>query len=250
MFTIIDVDHTYLEQDFYRERQVQWLKLSDLHGINGYCEGEAADAVRKRLAASLPTPIHFCGNGNYHYLSYFMLEQLQEAFTLVLFDHHSDMQPSLFGEILSCGSWVKWALDHNPCLKQVVMLGVGEESAAAIEEEYQTRVTVIGEEELADTVRIERTIEGIEDPIYISLDKDVFAPEVAETNWDQGRMKLKQWEDICRLLAARRPVIGADVCGEYVLEGDDFTHMKKAALENGKVNGRILEVLEDCLYRG
>ena len=250
MFTIIDVDHTYLEQDFYKERQVQWLKLSDLQGMNGYCGEESEEAVRRRLAGCLPTPLHFLGNGNYHYLSYFLLERQREAFTLVLFDHHSDMQPSLFGDILSCGSWVEQALSHNPCLKQVVMFGVGQDSALGIGEEYKNRVTVIGEEVLMKDIRMERTIEAIKTiryPIYISLDKDVFAPRVLETNWDQGSMGLEQWEEICRLLARRQSVVGADVCGEYVLEGADFHHMKQASSVNGRANGRILKILEACL---
>ncbi|WP_442975290.1 hypothetical protein, partial [Salmonella enterica] len=49
-------------------------------------------------------------------------------------------------------------------------------------------------------------------PVYVSIDKDVLAPEVARTNWDQGVM------DEATLAAAlaelRHGLVGADITGE------------------------------------
>lgn len=42
---------------------------------------------------------------------------------MVVFDHHPDMQPSLFDEMLSCGSWVKTMLDTNKFLRKVLIVG-------------------------------------------------------------------------------------------------------------------------------
>ena len=35
--------------------------------------------------------ITFIGSGNYHYVSYFIIRRNKQAFTLILFDHHTDM---------------------------------------------------------------------------------------------------------------------------------------------------------------
>jgi hypothetical protein len=49
-------------------------------------------------------------------------------------------------------------------------------------------------------------------PVYLSIDKDVLAPEVVHTNWDQGRMTLAQLDRLIDALPPR--LAGADVTGE------------------------------------
>ena len=51
--------------------------------------------------------------------------------------------------------------------------------------------------------------------IWITLDKDVLASEDAATNWDQGGMRLTHLLQAIRELAARKRVLGIDVCGEF-----------------------------------
>ena len=36
--------------------------------------------------------IHFLDSGNYHYVTGIMTEQIKQGFSLILFDHHTDMQ--------------------------------------------------------------------------------------------------------------------------------------------------------------
>lgn len=62
--------------------------------------------------------------GDYHYISKIMTDFIKEPFTLVLIDHHTDMQDaSLGGDILSCGNWAKKVLQENPYLQRLVLIG-------------------------------------------------------------------------------------------------------------------------------
>jgi hypothetical protein len=49
-------------------------------------------------------------------------------------------------------------------------------------------------------------------PTYLSIDKDVFAPEVVRTNWDQGRMQENEALDIIGALAGQ--IVGSDITGD------------------------------------
>jgi hypothetical protein len=51
--------------------------------------------------------------------------------------------------------------------------------------------------------------------VYVSIDKDVLHPDEAVTNWNQGQMRLDHILACLRALAARRRIVGLDVCGEY-----------------------------------
>ena len=50
------------------------------------------------------------------------------------------------------------------------------------------------------------------EPVYLSIDKDVLAPTVVQTNWDQGVMTLEDLEQGIDLI--RNLVIASDVTGE------------------------------------
>src|SRR5206468_5993234 len=50
------------------------------------------------------------------------------------------------------------------------------------------------------------------EPVYLSIDKDVLAHEVVQTNWDQGVMRLEELESAIRMLRPR--IIGSDVVGD------------------------------------
>ena len=84
---------------------------------------DAQEEIRKRIQEYSYEGIHFLDSGNYHYLSKFWLEKVQQPFSLILFDHHTDMQPSAFFGLLSCGSWVKEVLETNPYVKEVCVVG-------------------------------------------------------------------------------------------------------------------------------
>ncbi|HET8764883.1 MAG TPA: hypothetical protein VFM52_06655, partial [Rhodanobacter sp.] len=49
-------------------------------------------------------------------------------------------------------------------------------------------------------------------PTYLSIDKDVFAADVAQTNWDQGRFQLRHALGVIDSL--RPDLVGSDINGE------------------------------------
>jgi hypothetical protein len=54
--------------------------------------------------------------------------------------------------------------------------------------------------------------QGVSAPTYLTIDKDVFAADVARTNWDQGVLKL---EHALVLIDSVQPrLIGSDINGE------------------------------------
>jgi hypothetical protein len=63
---------------------------------------------------------------------------------------------------------------------------------------------------LLDALRIELACTA--GPVYLSIDKDVLAREVVQTNWDQGVMRLEELESAIAMLKGR--VIGSDVVGD------------------------------------
>ena len=75
-------------------------------------------------------------------------DRIEEPFVLVVFDHHPDMQPSLFEHILSCGSWVKDILDSNVNCKKVIIVGASEQLVQSVSPEYKDRVHFYSDNDL------------------------------------------------------------------------------------------------------
>lgn len=209
--TILNFHGEYADNHFYEKYPHRQIDFSELEGTNGYCDEEA----QKKIQAALSwDDICFMGNGNYHYISYLRISQIQQEFSLVVFDHHTDMQPSFFEELLSCGCWILWALQRQKYLQKVLLIGVKDELAEEIPEEFASCVEVVRESEWNETEKIKDRIDKIlQYPLYISVDKDVFSLSECVTNWDAGSLTLAQFGNIMEMLRAGQ-WLGADVCGE------------------------------------
>lgn len=210
--TVLNFHNEYSNYQFYKKHKYEEIDFSDLEGVNGYCD----ETARKKIAEKLMCDdICFMGNGNYHYISYLRISKIEAAFSLVVIDHHTDMQPSFFKELLSCGCWILWALEKQKNLQKVLLIGVKDELADEIPEEYREKVTVIRESELQNETKIISKLKEIEEyPIYLSVDKDGFSQEECITNWDAGSMSLRQFSFIMKELRQNSQIIGADICGE------------------------------------
>ena len=190
---LLDFSGVYETENFRPAGTVR-LDLTDLDGIECYCDPQSADRIRRRIAAlsgdslqTRQTPgIHWLDGGDYHYASLFWLERIARPFVLVLIDNHSDDQPGAFGgDLLSCGGWVAEARETLPMLKETVWIrDAGQETV------------------LPDL------------PVYLSIDKDVLSRDFARTNWDQGEMTLPQLKGIIEGIAADHEILGIDICGE------------------------------------
>lgn len=240
--SVLNFSGVYERQSFYKDRDCEWIDCSDLSGVNGFCDETSREEIDARISG-LEGWIHFIDGGNFHYLSYLLMKHIREPFTLVVFDHHTDMKPSMFAGLLSCGCWIKEALDTLPFLKNVVLIGVADSLADTAEPDYAGRVRIISESmaEAGDTWLGILEAEASE-AVYLSIDKDAFGREEVVTDWDQGTMMLEQLERAYRILDSRR-ILGVDICGEA--DRDEFFsgQMSASDEQNDAANRRILRML-------
>lgn len=197
---------------------------------------EVVRTIEARLPASYGTV--FLGSGDYHHLSWPLIERraAQTPFEVVVFDNHPDNMRFPFG--VHCGSWVR-KVALLPAVTRVRVLGISsaDVSAAHAWENYLTPLrrgkleywTVgvdtgwsrrLGLQSAfrafdSPTALLDRFVEeqrGSTVPAYLSIDKDALSPEVAHTNWDQGRLLEHDLVRGIDALAGR--LIGSDITGD------------------------------------
>lgn len=227
---VMHLSGAYAPQTFYRGTAME-IDCRDIAGTNCYCDDEAKESLRKRISECDISDIHFIDSGNYHYISLLWLERIREPFSLILFDHHPDMQPPSFGEITSCGGWVREALETNAFLECVYLVGADAELLREV---------------LPDT-RVKTGMFAWKDdsrPIYISLDKDVLREEDARCDWDQGDMTLDNLEHILKTLLEQHSVLGMDVCGEDS-KWQQQTNAAQIIATNNATNTRLSKIWQN-----
>lgn len=212
---ILDFSHIYPKDIESKIRGLKRIDLSDIEGTNMYCTKEAENEIRRRLAACSPHGIHFLDNGNYHYATKFFAEKISFPFSLVLYDHHSDMQPSLFPGMLSCGNWAAELLRSHASLRQLILVGPEQKSMEEIPPKFKGKLVCISMEEIDEHMVNQKLSEiQMKLPVYISIDKDVLDRNGARTNWNQGSMSLRILEKLLLQVFEHQNVIGVDICGE------------------------------------
>lgn len=241
--TILDFDHLYRFQSFYKGVDHCWVDLSDLSGVRYFCHQDTLRDIDLRIPARTPQLL-FIGSGNYHYVTYLLLRRIHQPFTLALFDYHPDLLPSPSDEVISCGSWVLRALQTLPDLKKVVILGIHDAYKPQLPESLKPRVSIYTARELSENTWLSsQLLQDISTPIlYISIDKDVLSKEIAVTNWNQGDLSLDQLLETLNLLLSRYHIVGVDVCGEPYWNGDTLLNptVRNLFIKNSKTNERIL----------
>jgi arginase family enzyme len=200
------------------------------------CNVETLRALGEEIPAAPPTV--FLGSGDYHHVSYLLIERLrvlQKRIQVVVFDNHPDNMRYPFG--IHCGSWVSH-VSRLPFVTCVHVLGITSSDVEGwhIWENHlrplhsgRVRYWCVGPNLRAMRrlgIRHSQSFQSAADlldsfssecrtwtkPVYLSIDKDVLAPTVVRTNWDQGVMTLEELEqgiDIIRNLA-----VASDVTGE------------------------------------
>ncbi len=251
---IMDMSGAYKTQNFYKiventdakiSQSIHWVDCCDVQGTNCYCQEEAKEEIGHRLSAFGPEGIHFIDSGNYHYLTLQWISKIQEDFILIHFDNHPDLQAPSFGEITSCGGWLLEAVEHCQHLQKAYMVGV--EPALLQEVSPLPGKIVVGmpgdtkTEEKGDS---EETI--IQNPrplpVYITIDKDVLAPDYAVCDWSQGRTTRDELIELLQSIYSRYAVIGVDICGE----AKDVYHEASTQI-NDETNGILLEALLEMM---
>lgn len=241
---LLDCSHIYLEESLPEENGLIRVDLSDLPGTDMYCSEEASEEIRIRLERYSPRGIHFIDNGNYHYMTLFFIEKIREPFSLVLFDHHTDMQKPMMEGMLSCGSWAGELLKKNSYLRQLILIGPEQKSLEGIAPDLRTKLVCISMEEI-DRREVREKLPQIDMrvPIYISIDKDVLSPLYARTNWNQGDMSIDILKKLILEIFEHQKVIGVDICGECSLQ-EPFPELAEDEKINQKTNHNIYQYLK------
>ena len=182
------------------------------------------------------------GSGDFHHLSLPLLRRLRTRppFQLVVLDNHPDNMRFPFG--MHCGSWVN-AAAALPQISHVHVLGITSSDIGrdhAWENHWRPllrgRLTYwcmdvdVGWAHRLGLGRAFRRFDHPEalvaafaaeqaqapQPSYLSIDKDVFAEDVARSNWDQGRFQLEHALMVVEALRAGG-LVGSDITGEVSL---------------------------------
>jgi hypothetical protein len=198
-------------------------------------------ALARRLCPALRRE-HGCvftGSGDFHHLSALLLSVASAGpLDLIVLDNHPDNMRYPFG--IHCGSWVRHAA-RLPHVRSIHVLGICSTDIAPGHawENYLTpffrgKLTYWSLGVSASWLRclgLKERSRSFDSPeqllraflplpsgfgrVYLSLDKDVFSPQVARTVWDQGRFAQ---EDALRIIeACAHRLVGADVCGDVSL---------------------------------
>ena len=199
----MDFSGIYEDQQFWRGKEVSRVEARDIPGTNCYCDEDAMNAIRSRIAPYSSGGIHFIDSGNYHYMTRIWLEL--------------------------------------PLLKRVILIGPDEEAFSRVESEIQEKVEFLSREKLLEMEEaqvcafVSKHVGKL--PLYISVDKDVLCKDDADTNWSQGDMRLntmleclKRVREICA-----EGILGVDICGEC-----DVAESGNSAL-NDRANATLLE---------
>ncbi len=208
------------------------------------CTARRYAELEAHLESTLPQKYGcvFTGSGDYHHLSLYLLRRLAHrerlapaSLDLVVCDNHPDNMRYPFG--LHCGSWVRHAA-KLACVRRIHVTGITSPDIglARAWENYLSpfirkklfywsvgrRANWLGllgrsghgrsfdsaDALVAAFVPVLRESAAV----YLSIDKDVFDPAVARTNWDQGVFAPRHVEAILRG-CSRRPA-GCDITGD------------------------------------
>ena len=273
-----------LRQKAANSTDIHWLDCSKIVGTDCYCDDDAIKEINdlidnaERSSGNInasnsvsnsagTVPIHFFDNGNYHYMSKLWTDRIQEPFSLIVFDHHPDMQPPRFGGILSCGGWVKEVLDNNKFIQNVFIIGVKDELVETVREELSQsdetkildKVTFITESKILKEIpnqvgsgNVLSSFIGSEPAsvlssnVYFSIDKDALSTAFAVTNWDQGSLSIEALKATIARFAAGRKILGIDICGERSqdFEGNEQHSVQDADALNNSLNRELIDFLQ------
>ena len=249
---ILDFSHVYCDEKIPKNDKVHWLDCSDITECDLYCSKRAEEEIRARIAPYGIHGIHFLDSGNYHYVTGIMTALIKQKFSLILLDHHTDMQKPMIEQMTSCGDWAGKVLKTNPWLQQLILIGPQESDILQIYREkeglvsgaeLQEKLITFSEEEI-QSVDGENKISGIKRnlPVYISIDKDILDEEYSETNWSQGKMPLPVLERLLMPFLTSGNILGIDICGECQ-QGIPLPQYLEAEKINGETNKELFDFL-------
>lgn len=215
-------------------------KLQHLQSLLPFQADNAEFQKTSILTSKLP--VFFLGSGDFHHFTLALLPLYQrylakgKKIQLIVLDNHPDNMRYLFG--IHCGSWVSFAA-RLPFISQIHVVGITSSDIAfshlwenrlmplysgkltywckgiktkwidriGLKKAYRSFATI---EELIETFIADQQTK--QDPIYLSIDKDVLSTKVIQTNWDQGDLTKELFFKLLSALKSR--LFGVDITGE------------------------------------
>ena len=226
----------YSKQNFYNNFAYKMFDDMKLSGVRGYMDDEAREYLLSEIEGyGKLSAIHFLDSGNFHHLSRLYLNLIDEPFNLIVYDNHTDMQFSAFGNILSCGSWIADAYETHERLSRIFIVGADKKYIADCEFNNDEKIIFVDNIFQAD---LDNSL-----PIYLSVDKDVLSKEEFESDWDHGRMSLSVLLHELKYLAGDFNILGIDICGE-----PDINDSLNINLSNN-INQELINIFVDILSK-
>jgi hypothetical protein len=204
------------------------------------CRMPELRALGQELAPVLDShaPVVFLGSGDYHHITYLLIERLRSLrseIQVVVFDNHPDNMRYPFG--IHCGSWV-WHVSRLPFVARVHVVGITSKDVEGghlwenhLAPLYSGKVRYWCVQRNLQAMRyagirhcqsfssvaamldqFNTALAATPEPVYLSIDKDVLAHDVVETNWDQGVMRLEELTSAILMMQGR--TVAADVTGD------------------------------------
>ena len=226
----------YEKQDFYKNFDYKIFENKKLSGVRGYMDEKSGKYLLNEIKHTGElSALHFLDSGNYHHLSRLYIDLIKQPFNLIVYDNHTDMQFSAFGNILSCGSWIADAYKTCENIHNIIIIGANEQYIQDCE--FRNDDKIIFTDSIFDVKIAENNL-----PIYISVDKDVLSKEEFASDWDQGKMSVITLIEELKHLIKKFKILGIDICGEPVI--DDYYNI---SLSNN-INKELVNIFVDILY--
>lgn len=195
------------------------------------------------------------GSGDFHHLSWPLVQRActraRAPFQVVVLDNHPDNMRFPFG--VHCGSWVgrvamlpqvahvhvvgitsadigprhAWENQHAPLRHgKLSYWSIGADTRWALRAGFGHAFHDFDDADALAAAFAARQRQ-MPQPAYLSIDKDVFSPDVARTNWDQGRLGLAHARTLIDSLRGGG-LVGSDITGE--ISAYRYRHWWKRAL--------------------
>ncbi len=246
---ILDLDGSVAEQPALRTRAVQIIPLRDWGPrLRLACSWRAFTQFETHLDRQLMSTrpsITFLGSGDFHHLSLALLRRLTIPFNLVVIDNHPDWMRGV--PLLHCGTWLAHAA-RLPLVRRIVHLGGdvdfdnGFHWLAPWSELLEGKIVVIparrrftrgrwaqihhqplrlpGQQSfhpghLLALLKI-RLAELADQPLYVTVDRDVLRAEDAAVNWDSGHLTKNELTQLLEVITSfSGQLLGMDVVGDW-----------------------------------
>lgn len=219
-----------------------------------WLDGKTEAEIVKRIRHSAKDSITFLGSGDFHHITSLLLDQFDEEFGVIVFDLHPDWDMLTFSlgcgswvnRSLGKKNILKFILmgvssrDISTFRIQTGNLNALKNDRAEIYP-YSHAPTLSFLRKVPDNLSINsrrnplftriywnelKNVNLVEfflhvlrrfplKKVYVSIDKDCLKDEYALTNWEEGRMSLKELLLMLKMIKENLDIIGLDIVGDY-----------------------------------